>query len=386
MFAQLPQIYKNWSISSVSGLSIYFLVEWCLGDLANLLGALFTHQASWQVAIGSYYVFVDICLVSQWFWYEKLRHGLIVRRVRRQQRRHDDWPRDGTQDVLTEAVVPYSPYESDRGSSNPVGAENRPKQVTQAQSIFRPPGFAKKSNVADEKSSSSLTVTPNGTAIHRVGPSSPIPSPSPRTILLIACLAAMVQASPMTKSLQPPPAGLVGEKPTTLEATGTILSWMSTILYLGSRLPQLIKNYRRKSTAGLSPLLFAAAFCGNLFYSLALLTNPRAWQDFGPYGGGGWVDGDGSDRKHWVLAALPFFLGAGGVLGLDASMGLQFMLYGEGNDQVVMVEEGKGRRWRWRRVSGWMRGWIPSTSEGKGAEGEALLEHNNQHGERYGAL
>ncbi|RMX72049.1 hypothetical protein D0869_15012, partial [Hortaea werneckii] len=66
LFAQLPQIYKNWSLGSTSGLSIYFLVEWCLGGISNLLGALFTHQARWQVAIGGYYVFVDLCLVGQW--------------------------------------------------------------------------------------------------------------------------------------------------------------------------------------------------------------------------------------------------------------------------------------------------------------------------------
>jgi hypothetical protein len=47
------------------------------------------------------------------------------------------------------------------------------------------------------------------------------------------------------------------------------LPWLSAqppppygILYLGSRPPQLYKNYQRKSTEGLSPLLFMAAFCG----------------------------------------------------------------------------------------------------------------------------
>ena len=86
LFAQLPQIYKNYNLKSTSGLSIFFLVEWCLGDLGNLLGALFTHQAQWQVAIGGYYVFVDVCLVLQWVWYERLKHGRHLFRV---------WPRNG---------------------------------------------------------------------------------------------------------------------------------------------------------------------------------------------------------------------------------------------------------------------------------------------------
>lgn len=121
-----------------------------------------------------------------------------------------------------------------------------------------------------------------------------------------------------------------------------------------------------------------------MFYSSALLTNPCAWEDFGPYGGGGWVGKDGSDRAEWVMAALPFFLGAAGVLGLDASVGVQFLIYGEGPEKLVVVEEEQGRR-RWRRVSGWIRGWMPSISEGKGSERRAL-NPESQRGEGYGAL
>ena len=385
LFAQLPQIYKNWSISSTSGLSILFLVEWCLGDASNVLGALFTHQASWQVAIGSYYVFVDVCLVCQWLWYEKLRHGRIVRRVwNRDGDGRDDWTGGGMHEVVVEGVPSRSPDNSRSGSPCTTNAQDQPKQGTRPQVIFRNPTFEKEPRTEDEKPFSSLSGTPSGTTINRVGPSSPMPSPSPRTILLIACLAAIVQASPVTRqtSYQEEP----NSRPTSLENAGTILSWISTVLYLGSRLPQLYKNWRRKSTAGLSPHLFAAAFCGNIFYSSAVLTNPCGWYDFGPYGGRGWAGPTGSDRVKWVTAALPFFLGAAGVLGLDASVGVQFILYGEGNSKVVVVEEGRGRRWRWHKVSGWMRGWVPSISEGKAEEQEALLERSDQHGEGYGAL
>ena len=74
------------------------------------------------------------------------------------------------------------------------------------------------------------------------------------------------------------------------------------------------------------------------------------------------------------------------MLGLDASVGLQFILYGEGDGKMVVVEERKGRKWRWRRVDGWMRGWIPSIGEGKGREREALMERSGSHGQGYGAL
>ena len=81
LFAQRPQIYKNHQLKSTSGLSIYFLTEWLLGDLTNLLGSIFTQQATWQVIIASYYVFVDCALCGQWVWYGLLKHGRPLRSI-----------------------------------------------------------------------------------------------------------------------------------------------------------------------------------------------------------------------------------------------------------------------------------------------------------------
>lgn len=395
LFAQLPQIYKNWALQSTSGLSIFFLVEWCLGDLGNLLGALFTHQASWQVAIGSYYVFVDLCLVGQWLWFEKLRHGHPVFTIWRRGGPQRDGDDDGSSGTMEQVVIEGMDVLSQNSSSeeNPVDnveGEDPTKSQTRPKIIFRAPTFQKQRDEKNEKGSGSLGGTPGGgNTIHRLGTSSsPMPSPSPRTMLLIACLVAMAHASPISHTSAKDPQAF-DNGPTRLEQAGTILSWMSTFLYLGSRLPQLFKNWKRKSTAGLSPQLFMAAFCGNLFYSSALLTNPCAWSDFEAYGGGGWVGKEGSDRAKWVLAALPFFLGAFGVLGLDASVGVQFLIYSEGPERLVVVDREEGRKWHWRRVSGWMRGWIPSISEGKGSEREALLRDDGDYAQRgngYGGL
>lgn len=72
---------------------------------------------------------------------------------------------------------------------------------------------------------------------------------------------------------------------------------------------------------------------------------------------------------------MPFFLGAAGVLVMDGMVGVQFWWFGEGQvgkaggeEAIVVVEEdasgdeGVVRTWRWRRVDGWMRGWMPSVS------------------------
>jgi len=52
-------------------------------------------------------------------------------------------------------------------------------------------------------------------------------------------------------------------------------------------------------------------------------------------------------------------------------MGVQFVIFGEGkkNDDVAEVlaveEDGIRGPGRWRRVSGWMRGWMPSAAAGQ---------------------
>lgn len=56
---------------------------------------------------------------------------------------------------------------------------------------------------------------------------------------------------------------------------------------------------------------------------------------------------------------------------MDGVIGVQFLIYGEGvemvlldeGEEVVVVgEDGRGGMGSWRAVKGWMRGWVPSPS------------------------
>lgn len=382
LFAQLPQIYKNYQLQSTSGLSIFFLVIWCLGDTSNLFGAIFTRQAGWQVVIASYYVLVDITLVTQFFWYTHYKGN-----------RYDGYddlsPSDDSDARGILRGVPLSTNNIPHGAAGPVDlamkSEHRDMGVQAGSTLNSTLGTTP--SYSNEKYSPSRRSTRVGSIA-----ASP-PFALPRTMLVASLLCAVLANAKPTEAAPPAISRLPREA--VLEIIGRIFSWMSTLLYLGSRPPQLYKNYRRKSTEGLSPLLFMAAFGGNLFYSTSLLTNPNAWSDFPPYGGGGWADSHGNNRLEWVGRAIPFFLGAFGVLGLDGFMGVQFLMYGpRGVDEdasfIATVDEDRKRgRSRWRRVRGWMRGWIPSTSPLRdeqhstdSQEGEALL--GGGHG-RYGA-
>ncbi len=53
---------------------------------------------------------------------------------------------------------------------------------------------------------------------------------------------------------------------------GTTIGWISSVLYIVGRFPQLHLNYRRKTTEGLSILMYVFTILGNTCYLLATLT------------------------------------------------------------------------------------------------------------------
>ena len=418
LFAQLPQIWKNYRLHSTSGLSIFFLGEWLLGDMSNLIGSILTRQASWQVVLASYYCFVDILLVCQWFWYELLKHGRPLRSIWRKSRETKPHGKGSIPEIV-EGVSVHRPSDDSRStSSKPIDAKRL--LPPRHNNLFRMPRYSPPVSPSISGSPSSVSSqTPRYPIAIRSGTS---PMPSPRTVLLISMVVCILvrpsSASPLSSpSTFANPLSAAPQSPhkALSEAVGQLFSWLSTVCYLGSRIPQLVKNHARRSTSGLSRTLFAAAFTGNLFYASSLLTNPCAWRSMGPHGGRGWAGSHGSEQGAWVALAAPFFLGAAGVLALDAMVGAQFWWFGEGRararaaaEAIVVVEadaggeEGVLRTWRWRRVDGWMRGWFPSVSvagtpigsntPSRGAsqspapgERRALLEGQGGKGRAYGA-
>lgn len=95
---------------------------------------------------------------------------------------------------------------------------------------------------------------------------------------------------------------------------GRLAAWTCATLYLTSRLPQIWKNYTRKSVEGLSMYLFAFAFCGNLFYVLSILTSPK-------------VNLPSEQSREFLRESVPYLLGSGGTLMFDVTIVIQSFLY-----------------------------------------------------------
>ncbi|NXG63012.1 LAAT1 protein, partial [Hemiprocne comata] len=97
-----------------------------------------------------------------------------------------------------------------------------------------------------------------------------------------------------------------------IEMSGFICGYISCVFYLGSRFPQLYKNFQRRSTEGTSYLLFALAMMGNCTYGLSLVLKMPATKPL---------------QALYLLHHLPWLVGSFGVLFLDVFVTVQFLLY-----------------------------------------------------------
>jgi uncharacterized protein with PQ loop repeat len=88
---------------------------------------------------------------------------------------------------------------------------------------------------------------------------------------------------------------------------GIIFAWLCTCCYLSSRIPQIIKNYKRKSAEGLSIFMFIFAAIGNLTYVMSILIRDASIENI----------------RH----SLPFLLGSGGTLLFDITIFTQYYYY-----------------------------------------------------------
>ncbi|KAF3932986.1 hypothetical protein ABW20_dc0104060 [Dactylellina cionopaga] len=120
--------------------------------------------------------------------------------------------------------------------------------------------------------------------------------------------------------------------PLTFSFYGQIFGYLCAVLYLGSRIPQIVLNYQRKSCEGVAFLFFLFACLGNITYVISIMA----------YNPGKVEDGEGYWRYIGVNAS--WLLGSVGTLALDFVIFVQFFLYQnnedwEGDDNAIMSDE-----------------------------------------------
>lgn len=117
------------------------------------------------------------------------------------------------------------------------------------------------------------------------------------------------------------------------DVLGQIFGYLCAALYLGSRIPQLLLNFRRKSTEGVSLLFFLFACIGNLTYVMSIFayspicTNPGHCQP-----------GEAASiYGRYIAVNGSWIAGSAGTLLLDLAIFWQFFLYKKDDDGLDEV-------------------------------------------------
>ena len=128
--------------------------------------------------------------------------------------------------------------------------------------------------------------------------------------------------------------------PVHFDIWGQIFGYVCAVLYLGSRIPQLLLNYRRKSVEGISMLFFLFACVGNLTYVMSIFAYEPACARIGSVGesqSSGWCEPGEWSREYgrYVLVNASWLIGSAGTLFLDLMVFVQFWMYREKAPQTV---------------------------------------------------
>lgn len=112
---------------------------------------------------------------------------------------------------------------------------------------------------------------------------------------------------------------------------GQIFGYICAALYLGSRVPQLLLNYRRKSTEGISMLFFIFACLGNLTYVISILAYDPVCERPNHC-----REGEVSQLySRYFAVNFSWLLGSFGTLLLDAGVFLQYFKYRKDDEEVI---------------------------------------------------
>ncbi|KAF3903832.1 hypothetical protein AA313_de0208044 [Arthrobotrys entomopaga] len=86
IFLIVPQLWENFQNQSTEALSFWFLVIWLLGDVCNLMGAIWASLLPTVIGIGIYFCLIDSLMLGQVLYYNHYR----PRKQRPNGRQHSD--------------------------------------------------------------------------------------------------------------------------------------------------------------------------------------------------------------------------------------------------------------------------------------------------------
>ncbi|KAH7135267.1 PQ loop repeat-domain-containing protein [Dendryphion nanum] len=330
-----PQIIENWKRSSADGLSVVFITIWLLGDFFNIFGAVLQGVLPTMVILAVYYTLADIVLLLQCFWYKGFTLSDEIKKPENETTNNSSGPATENSPLL--AGNGHHSNGHSNGHTNGYHTPPRISDIDRRHSNHSQSSFRERLLSVDGTHLSPATpLLPDSHYDER--PSQPRPSrPAQSTlqtiifnlgIVLLVCLSG-VFGWYLSASRAPPPSSHPTPSSPSFNTWGQISGYICALLYLGSRVPQLLLNYRRKSTEGISMLFFLFACIGNLTYVLSIV----AYKPICAGHRGRCANGEsGKIYARYIAVNFSWLLGSFGTLLLDAAVFIQYFLYRKDKD------------------------------------------------------
>ena len=334
-----PQIIENFRRSAADGLSIVFIVVWLLGDVFNILGAILQGVLPTMTILAIYYTLADIVLLLQCFYYRGFTLSDEVVPKKNGNINHEQDPE--RRPLLNGADIAATASQDQHMSP----AQRRESSLSRLRQHLSHADGTHLSPATPLHDAPKATDPP---AIRNVKPNSVLQTVIFNTVAILLVCAAGVFGwwlSTNTRHRRHHHRHHTQQQPEPLEFDlwGQIFGYFCAILYLGSRIPQLLLNYRRKSTEGVSLLFFLFACIGNLTYDMSIfaydatpLCEGRGVGKCGP--------GEASSIYGTYIAVnASWIAGSLGTLVLDMCIFVQFFMYRKDDEDgdVAVVEDSR---------------------------------------------
>jgi len=313
MVAQVPQLITNYHRQSAEALSAFFLAQWLLGDTCNLLGALLKgDQPETVILTAQYFICMDAVLLLQYLYYTAVARRLertYVLAARRHHRHHGHHHGHHRH---------HSHRHHQRGSNRRDGLSNDNSGEANA---VADDGNTNRSTTEIESSSGVVAVNmlQNSNEGENTGLNS---ERRPRVLAGAAATGVITIAGSLgifvsfnNASSSSSPSFSIADAFLLLthrfegwqQFTGSILGYISCVLYLASRISQILKNSQRQSAEGLASSMFLFAAAANLFYGASVLMRSRT--------------------KKEMISSFPWVLGSLGTVVLDGIILIQTVIF-----------------------------------------------------------
>ena len=340
IFAQGPQFVTNCKNNSASALSVWFLAQWMFGDSVNLISTFLTNQISTVKITSILFVSMDVCLLLQYLCLE----GCCCC-ARKKKRKRKKKLRILTNDNHGETKDPLLRVRIDgNGNYGSTDMNNNTRRTSTSalygafvpvlifcsiftilgMSINVPPQHIELYNNNNNNNAmlvqqqripsqhynirrrqlffQSSSNNNNNNDINNNNSNEPKTKKISFNVKHFYLFAGR-GAPPAHR----PPSCTEDDSPQWEKTIGVVFGWVSTVIYLFSRIPQILKNIKRGSVEGLSPIMFFCAVMGNLTYAGGILIRAR--------------------NEAAVIKALPYLVGSIGTLCFDFTILLQFLYY-----------------------------------------------------------